>query len=67
VVVGEHGDEGVVVAIGYECEALAIGRPVQVAILATIEQQPFRFLLGVGGERRGPDLVVLDVGEFAGR
>ena len=52
-------------AIGDECQKSAVGRPLQIVILAPIEEQSLRLALTVEG--RGPHLVFLDVSELTPR
>jgi hypothetical protein len=62
----------VVIAIGDERQPFAVGRPVQVAVLAAIEKQAPRLVLAITvvlalalcSERRRPDLALLDVREL---
>src|SRR6185312_17300577 len=66
VVAGIDADEGVVFPVRNESQALAVRGPLQVAILAAVEEQPLRIVLVGGGQWHAPDLVVLDVGKPAG-
>jgi hypothetical protein len=55
----------VIATVRHEREPAAIRRPLQVAVLAAIEKQPLGLALTL--ERRGPDMIVLGVGELSAR